>query len=122
MSCPSPITHSMYADGELSAREATLLERHAATCAACRARIEALHHESAVLRAALRQVDDDGADSALRTAAARSRLRRARARRLADRRLQQRVLEHGRAAIPSELRVVEPIRIGRALRARRRVS
>jgi hypothetical protein len=48
----------MYADGALSAREAMLLERHAATCAACRARIEALREESAVLRTALRHADD----------------------------------------------------------------
>jgi anti-sigma factor RsiW len=59
MSCPSPLTHSMYADGELSAREATLLELHAASCAACAARIDALHRESAVLRLALRQVEDE---------------------------------------------------------------
>jgi cytoskeletal protein CcmA (bactofilin family) len=59
MSCPSPITHSMYADGELSASEATSLEQHAATCAACSARIEALQRESAVLRLALRHVEDD---------------------------------------------------------------
>lgn len=59
MSCPSLITHSMYADGELSAREVTLLELHAATCDACSARIEALRRESSVLRLALRQVEDD---------------------------------------------------------------
>ncbi len=58
MSCPSPITHSMYADGALSAREARALEQHAATCAACRTRMEALGSESAVLRAALRFADD----------------------------------------------------------------
>jgi cytoskeletal protein CcmA (bactofilin family) len=59
MSCPSAITHSMYADGELSAPEVTLLELHAASCAACAARIEALHKESAVLRLALQHVDDE---------------------------------------------------------------
>jgi hypothetical protein len=48
----------MYADGELPAREATLLELHAASCAACAARIDALHRESAALRLALRHVDD----------------------------------------------------------------
>src|SRR5690349_8102251 len=59
MTCPSPIALSMYADGELSARETSLLELHAADCAACAARIEALQRESAVLRSALRQVEDD---------------------------------------------------------------
>ena len=58
MNCPSPITHSMYADGALSSRDAMLLERHAATCAACRARIEALRDESEVLRTALRHAED----------------------------------------------------------------
>ena len=59
MSCPSPLTHSMYADGELSARETTLLELHAASCTACAARIEALHRESAVLRLVLRDIEDE---------------------------------------------------------------
>ena len=58
MTCPSPITHSMYADGALAAREALLLEQHATTCAACRARIEALRQESAALRLALRHAED----------------------------------------------------------------
>jgi putative zinc finger protein len=58
MTCPSEVTHSMYADGALSSRDAMLLERHAATCAACRARIEALREESALLRTALRHADD----------------------------------------------------------------
>jgi cytoskeletal protein CcmA (bactofilin family)/anti-sigma factor RsiW len=58
MSCPSSVTLSMYADGALSGRDAAPLERHAATCADCRARIAALREESAVLRASLRQVDE----------------------------------------------------------------
>ena len=58
MTCPSEITHSMYADGALSPHEAMLLERHAASCAACRARIEALRDESQVLRTALRHAED----------------------------------------------------------------
>jgi cytoskeletal protein CcmA (bactofilin family) len=58
MTCPSHVTHSMYADGALRAPEAAALERHAATCTACTARIEALYRESAVLRSALRDVDD----------------------------------------------------------------
>jgi cytoskeletal protein CcmA (bactofilin family) len=48
----------MYADGELSAREAMRLERHAMTCNACRARIEALRGENEVLRTALKHADD----------------------------------------------------------------
>src|SRR5512134_1479452 len=58
MTCPSALTHSMYADGELSARETRMMEQHAATCAACRTRIEALRDESEVLRAALRNAED----------------------------------------------------------------
>jgi anti-sigma factor RsiW len=58
MSCPSPVTHSMYADGELSAHETAQLERHAATCTACTARIATLRRESAVLRFALRQDEE----------------------------------------------------------------
>jgi len=58
MTCPSPIVHSMYADGALAADEALRLERHAATCSACRARIMALSGERDVLRAALHEVDD----------------------------------------------------------------
>jgi anti-sigma factor RsiW len=49
----------MYADGALSAREAVTFERHAATCAACATRIEALRRESDALRFALRQVEDE---------------------------------------------------------------
>ena len=58
MTCPSEVTHSMYADGALSPHDAMLLERHAASCAACRARIEALRDESELLRTALRHADD----------------------------------------------------------------
>ena len=58
MTCPSVVTHSMYADGALSPRDAMLLERHATTCAACRARVEALRDESEVLRTALRHAED----------------------------------------------------------------
>ncbi len=58
MTCPSEVTHSMYADGALPAREAALLWRHAATCASCRERIESLRAESAVLRATLRELDE----------------------------------------------------------------
>src|SRR5262245_10043961 len=58
MTCPSEITHSMYADGALPPREAMLLERHAANCAACRARIDALRDESYALRTVLRHAED----------------------------------------------------------------
>jgi len=58
MNCPSELTHSMYADGELSAREAMRLERHAMICTACRTRIDVLRDESEVLRTALKHADD----------------------------------------------------------------
>ena len=58
MSCPSPIALSMHADGESSAHESRMIEQHAATCAACRARIEALSDEGFVLRAALKNAED----------------------------------------------------------------
>jgi anti-sigma factor RsiW len=58
MNCPSEVTHSMYADGALPAREAALLWRHAATCTSCRARVEALRAESAMLRSALHEIDE----------------------------------------------------------------
>jgi anti-sigma factor RsiW len=48
----------MYADGALPPREAALLWRHAAHCAACRTRIEALRQESEALRTALKHVDE----------------------------------------------------------------
>jgi cytoskeletal protein CcmA (bactofilin family) len=48
----------MYADGALAPREAALLWRHAATCAACHERVETLKQESELLRAALKEVDD----------------------------------------------------------------
>jgi len=57
MTCPSPITRSMYADGALGADEALRLEQHAATCAACNARIATLRRERDVLRAALHEID-----------------------------------------------------------------
>ena len=117
MTCPSPITHSMYADGALAAREAVLLEQHATTCAACRTRIEALRQESAALRLALRARRRLSADSPLRAAGAGARLRRARARHCAHRRLQQGLLEHGCCGDPERPRVAQPIGIGRALRA-----
>ncbi len=58
MTCPSPVTLSMYADGELFGSDAAAVERHAAQCAACSASIATLRDERTVLRAALRQADD----------------------------------------------------------------
>lgn len=55
MNCPSPLTHSMYADGALAPDEAAALERHAATCESCRARIMALRDETVLLRTALQR-------------------------------------------------------------------
>jgi cytoskeletal protein CcmA (bactofilin family) len=58
MTCPSAVTHSMYADGALPVREARMLELHAQMCAECAARIDALRNEGAVLRSALRYAED----------------------------------------------------------------
>jgi cytoskeletal protein CcmA (bactofilin family) len=58
MTCPSHVTHSMYADGALPAHEARMLELHAQMCATCAARIDALRNEGAVLRSALRYAQD----------------------------------------------------------------
>ncbi len=58
MTCPSPVTLSMYADGALAADVAASLDQHTATCTACRARVAALRHEHAVLRAVLQEVDE----------------------------------------------------------------
>ena len=51
--CPSPLVRSTYADGELTPADAAALEAHLESCAACRARICALHAERAALRALL---------------------------------------------------------------------
>jgi anti-sigma factor RsiW len=51
--CPSPLTRSMYADGELPAADAAALEAHLESCAACRARVGALRAERAALRTLL---------------------------------------------------------------------
>ena len=57
MTCPSQVTLSMYADDALEAKDAELLERHAATCTTCRTRVAAFRREREVLRAVLREVD-----------------------------------------------------------------
>jgi anti-sigma factor RsiW len=46
MTCPSPVTLSMYADAALAADDAARVEWHATTCAACRTRIAALRREN----------------------------------------------------------------------------
>jgi len=43
--CPSPLVRSMYADGELAPADATALDAHLESCAACRTRIGALRAE-----------------------------------------------------------------------------
>lgn len=58
MTCPSPVTLSMYADDALGTQDAALLEQHTVTCAICRARVAALRRERHVLRAALQEVDE----------------------------------------------------------------
>jgi cytoskeletal protein CcmA (bactofilin family) len=58
MNCPSSVVLSIYADGELAAAEATLVQGHAAGCAACRAEIAALRDETAALRVALHSAED----------------------------------------------------------------
>ena len=45
MTCPSQVTLSMYADDALEAKDAVLLERHAATCTTCRTRVAAFRRE-----------------------------------------------------------------------------
>jgi cytoskeletal protein CcmA (bactofilin family) len=47
----------MYADDALAARDAALLEQHAAACTTCRTRVAALRRERDMLRAALQEVD-----------------------------------------------------------------
>lgn len=56
--CPSPLTRSTYADGELSAAEVAVLEAHLDTCAACRTRIAALKGERLLLREVLAAGDE----------------------------------------------------------------
>lgn len=57
MTCPSTLTRSMYVDGALPAPDAAAVTRHAAGCAACSGRIEALRRERTALREALQAAD-----------------------------------------------------------------
>lgn len=53
MSCPSELSLSIYADGELASAEQRALETHLIRCEACRGRVLALREESALLGEAL---------------------------------------------------------------------
>ena len=53
MSCPSELTLSIHADGELGAAEAARLASHLAGCPGCAGRLAALRRETDLLRAAL---------------------------------------------------------------------
>ena len=58
MTCPSPVTLSMYADAALAAEDAARVEWHATTCTTCRSRIADLRRETELLRTALQEVDE----------------------------------------------------------------
>lgn len=53
MTCPSELNLSMYADGELRGAEVSVTEAHLSRCAMCRARLDGLRTEVAVVTAAL---------------------------------------------------------------------
>ena len=53
MSCLDELTLSMYADGELSAEEKSLLVEHLEACSGCQALASALEQESVLLREVL---------------------------------------------------------------------
>ena len=112
MSCPSAVTHSMYADGALLPREAALLWRHAAHCAACRTRIETLRQESEVLRAALKHVDEAAPIPRFEPPARARDFVVLVASVVLIGGFSQAFWSTLAAAIPSELTVVGPIRIG----------
>jgi len=57
MDCLSELSCSVFADGELDAAEARLVEAHLAGCGRCRARVEALRTENRVLMAALQETE-----------------------------------------------------------------
>jgi len=57
MSCPTELTLSIHADGELAANEARHIVAHVRSCARCRALLDALEQENAVLMEALREED-----------------------------------------------------------------
>lgn len=58
MSCPEELTLLMFADGELDIGEAVDVERHLATCAACRGALSALRAEDALLAQAVRRIPE----------------------------------------------------------------
>lgn len=59
MSCPNELTLLTFADGELDAAGAVEVERHLATCAACREALSALRAEDALLSEAVRRIPAD---------------------------------------------------------------
>lgn len=58
MNCFPELTYSSYADGELAAEEARQVEAHLAACPRCRALVEGLRAETALLAAALEERDE----------------------------------------------------------------
>jgi len=61
MGCPSELTCSMYADGELPAEEACDVQLHLDTCALCRTLIDSLMQEKRILVQVLQETDQESA-------------------------------------------------------------
>lgn len=59
MSCPEELTLLIFADGELDSGGAAEVERHLATCAACRGALSELRAEDALLAEAVRRIPGD---------------------------------------------------------------
>ncbi len=59
MTCPEELTLLVFADGELDSTGAAEVERHLATCAACRGALSALRAEDALLAEAVRRIPAD---------------------------------------------------------------
>ena len=60
MTCPSTLTRSRYADGELPIQEVAGIEQHLMHCASCEASVHALGAESNALRSAMKAADATG--------------------------------------------------------------
>jgi anti-sigma factor RsiW len=110
--CPSPLTRSAYADGELSAAEVAALEAHLDTCAACRTRIAALKGERLLLREVLAADDELVPIPAMRRPFGLKDLLLGFAGVLAVGSLASMVWEAVDAAVPSELRWLSPLDLG----------